>query len=121
MQTNLKGAKDSLRTVDEQKMALAFELAAAQKQIHAQAVEIVRLRKLVYEHQVPRATSAPSSSSAHRPREPLPPGPLEPEVKKKKLAAEAAGEENEAPVPSPRPSSCWDRVTSASRSSSDQA
>ena len=93
MQTNLKVAKESLRQVEDQKMALAFELEAVKKQVHAQAVEIVRLRKLVYqEHQVPRATSLQSPVGMRRPREPLPPGPLDPEEKKKKLAPSSSSQ-----------------------------
>ena len=83
MRINLKAAKDSQDALEDQKMALAFEVESLKKQVHAQAVEIVRLRKLLFqERQVPRATS----SGSRRPRSPLPPGPIE--AKTKKLAAE---------------------------------
>ena len=85
MRINLKAAKDSQDALEDQKMALAFEVESLKKQVHAQAVEIVRLRKLLFqERQVPRATS----SGTRRPRSPLPPGPIEPEAKTKKLATE---------------------------------
>ena len=101
MRINLKAAKDSQDTLEDQKMALAFEVESLKKQVYAQAAEIARLRKLLFqEHQVPRATS----SGTRRPRSPLPPGPIEPEAKTKKLAAEP---EDDAAEPDEEDMAVW--------------
>ena len=126
--TNLR---ESVAELEEQKMRME-----EQKMRMAFDIESTRATARFLKRKVDTLQARVPVASQNRPQEPG----LQPEEKKKKKLAqsswveeqnddeqaqqekeeeEAEEEKEEEPVPKPRATSCWDRVTSASRPSSD--